>query len=366
MKKVTKASVLTLITAGILMGTTGVKATDVTPTPTPSPTPTSTPTPTAEPSPTPKPWTDESKLKFTLEKSTTGNQYELIISGLENDENLYRLFISNGEIPKVNYKDNGLPEEDNSLIVATNLKNIPISSYLKNIGDVYITLVESRRLPEGGKYESKELVKGLKIERPELNPLGTRIQGYFFAERSNVFVHEPMINDYLEIPITVKVGKITDKDILHAIKNKESNALSKLLDYAKSANSIYVGTMEAGNGNDEESITTNLDVVDDEYCYVYFTTGDGYYPVEDVSLYQVQFNDGKKYLFDYLSDEFKWNLGDEEKPGETTPTPTPSQDDTTIKDKLPQTGQTAAAVVITGIAAIAGTVFFVKSKKYKV
>ena len=85
-----------------------------------------------------------------------------------------------------------------------------------------------------------------------------------------------------------------------------------------------------------------------------------YYPVEDVSLYQgVVGETVGKNLFDYLSDEFKWNIGDD-------PAPTQKPYDTTMDGKLPQTGQTIITAIIVVIVSAVGVIFYIKAKEYKI
>ena len=102
---------------------------------------------------------------------------------------------------------------------------------------------------------------------------------YFLNEETSTHLFEAYSYENAR-KINVKIGKVTDKSILRAIKNGETDCLQKLLDYAKNADSIYTGTVPLGRA---ESITNKLNLVNDEYYYVYMVLDDEngkYFPVE--------------------------------------------------------------------------------------
>lgn len=293
-------------------------------------------------------WTDPSNIKFTVTED-----FYLKVSGLKEDGKYYG-FISNGKIaPTV--PDTGWIENEN--LPVTNKPGFSISKYLEKSGDIYVWIYETQIV--NNVRQNKCIIEAQKIERPALKKIGTRMKCYFLNEETSTHLFEAYNYENAR-KINVKIGKVTDKSILRAIKNGETDCLQKLLDYAKNADSIYTGTVPLGRS---ESITNKLNLVNDEYYYVYMVLDDEngkYFPVEDVSLYQALTyeKDGKtsKNLFDYLNDNFKWNLGNDD----TT------IDNTTATGKLPQTGASIVIYVAITLIIVAGVIFAIKYKKYNI
>lgn len=293
-------------------------------------------------------WTDPSNIKFTVTED-----FYLKGTGLKEDGKYYG-FISNGKIaPTV--PDTGWIENEN--LPVTNKPGFSISKYLEKSGDIYVWIYETQIV--NNVRQNKCIIEAQKIERPALKKIGTRMKCYFLNEETSTHLFEAYNYENAR-KINVKIGKVTDKSILRAIKNRETDCLQKLLDYAKNADSIYTGTVPLGRS---ESITNKLNLVNDEYYYVYMVLDDEngkYFPVEDVSLYQALTyeKDGKtsKNLFDYLNDNFKWNLGNDD----TT------IDNTTATGKLPQTGASIVIYVAITLVIVAGVIFAIKYKKYNI
>lgn len=293
-------------------------------------------------------WTDPSNIKFTVTED-----FYLKVTGLKEDGKYYG-FISNGKIaPTV--PDTGWIENEN--LPVTNKPGFSISKYLEKSGDIYVWIYETQIV--NNVRQNKCIIEAQKIERPALKKIGIRMKCYFLNEETSTHLFEAYNYENAR-KINVKIGKVTDKSILRAIKNGETDCLQKLLDYAKNADSIYTGTVPLGRS---ESITNKLNLVNDEYYYVYMVLDDEngkYFPVEDVSLYQALTyeKDGKtsKNLFDYLNDNFKWNLGNDD----TT------IDNTTATGKLPQTGASIVIYVAITLVIVAGVIFAIKYKKYNI
>ena len=293
-------------------------------------------------------WTDPSNIKFTVTED-----FYLKVTGLKEDGKYYG-FISNGKIaPTV--PDTGWIENEN--LPVTNKPGFSISKYLEKSGDIYVWIYETQIV--NNVRQNKCIIEAQKIERPALKKIGTRMKCYFLNEETSTHLFEAYSYENAR-KINVKIGKVTDKSILRAIKNGETDCLQKLLDYAKNADSIYTGTVPLGRS---ESITNKLNLVNDEYYYVYMVLDDEngkYFQVEYVSLYQALTyeKDGKtsKNLFDYLNDNFKWNLGNDD----TT------IDNTTATGKLPQTGASIVIYVAITLVIVAGVIFAIKYKKYNI
>lgn len=312
-------------------------------------------------------WTDFSNAKAEVSKNAdgygTGWSYSLKITGIKlNESSRYHVYIKSGnEQLDVKKDDFCVVSNDGSV----SLVNASLKRAYELNKDVYCYIVEAKGLEESEPH---------KIKLPRLNQhtLGNRIKAYFFTDRTNIELYEDSaVNNTRKVK--VKIGNITDKNILLSIKNGEKNSLQKLLDYAKSAKSIYTGTITLGNS---EAITSKFNLINDEYYYVYMEMDDEggkYYPVEDVSLYQALVNNEIKLncLYDYLSNEFKWNIENGTTtvtPTDTTKTPTSSTDNnktsTTTKTddktmasgKLPQTG-IGIGLILLIIVSVSGLIF---------
>ncbi len=320
-------------------------------------------------------WTDISKMKIETkaEDSNVTRDVYIKISGItEIEGHHYYAFLTNSSTKPEIQLTGSYNAIDTDTITAY------LSSFTGNYGynvkefyelntDTYLYIVEEQLNQETSKYENKFIVSNYKITWPERRSLGTRISSYFFSEKTSTFI--PELSSEREnkgVNVNIKVGKVTDLNILRAIQRGDSDCLSKLLEYAKTTNGIYNGPVLHKEATEAPTITDKFDLVDEAYYYVYMLVDDEngkYYPIEDVSLYQALVGDtvGKN-LFDYLDDNFKWNLEDE---GTTPPTETP-KDDTTLQGKLPQTGQTALIVISCAGLVILTIIFAKKIRKYSI
>ncbi len=295
--------------------------------------------------------TNHNGLRLKMKDATTveGNEYRVHLSH-NKDENLTvldfdsiydNLDVWSGHIGLENVIDDSKHNTD---------------KIVSEKGDIYISICEI-----DGKYNiPKILIKGQKIERLEQLPLGSRLKAFFFNDYTSTYCWETTGKE--DRKINVKIGTISDKTILKSIKNGESGCLDRLLAYAKTAQSIYTGTVPVG---DSKEIVSSMNLVDDGYYYVYMQLEDEngkYYPVEDVSLYQAMIGDtiGKN-LCDYLDSDFKWNLEEEpidntqKEPVDDTKKDEPI-DNTVASGKLPQTGISCgivfAIIMVVGIGII--------------
>lgn len=339
---------------------------------------------TPEPDPEPDPeltWTDVSKIKIetSAEDSDVTRNVCIKISGItEVEEHQYYVYLTNSSTKPELQIDDSYNKINPDMITAdlilfTRNNGYSANEFYELNADTYLYIVEEQYNDETNKYENKFIVSNYKITWPERRSLGTRVLNYFFSDATSTFI--PELSDERKdkgVNVNIKIGRVTDLNILRAIQRGDSDCLSKLLEYAKTANNIYSGTISYGaNG---PTITDKFDLIDEAYYYVYMVVEDEngkYYPIEDVSLYQALVSEtvGKN-LFDYLDDNFKWNLEDEgttPPPSEETPTPeTPPNDDTTLQGKLPQTGQTVL-IAISCIGLVILTITFArKIKKYSI
>lgn len=328
---------------------------------------TPTTSPSASPSPSPSPdgtWADISRMKVEVKNSAGSSQLDIsgisVISG-----HSYATYITKNKMAKPSLSAAGIPTDNTSSLTSEGKDKIFISKHLELDGPTYLYIYEHYYEGNSTTKTGKFIVDAYEIQRPEIK-LGSRIKCYFFGDGTasgldgytQIFLNTPH-SDEVNRNIKIKIGKVTDINILRSIKNGETDCLAKLMDYAKKEDKIYEGTLPVGKSKE---ITSGLNLVDQEYYYVYMVAeNEGkYYPVEDVSLYQgVVGETVGKNLFDYLSDEFKWNIGDD-------PAPTQKPDDTTMDGKLPQTGQTIITAIIVVIVSAVGVIFYIKAKEYKI
>ncbi len=265
--------------------------------------------------------------------------------------NYYYAYVSHNQNEQLNIQDvDDITEAWCSLGKNSN-EIYNLDSIVETKGDIYVWICEF-----DADSTPKMVVSAKKVERLEQLPLGERFIATFADD--NTYIH--CLEVYTERKVNVKIGVISDKSILEAIKNNQNNGYQKLLDYAKSAKSIYNGTLPHMNS---KSIINSLNIVDGEFYYAYFEleNEDGkYYPVEDVALYQGYVYGGSKELLDEIS----WNGLDKEEQANAPESGEKEKDNTTSTNKLPYTG--AQSVIIAGIALIISIVLItVKLKKYK-
>lgn len=313
-------------------------------------------------------WTDLTNAKIELKKveQNTYDIYKLYVTGINKKDNRgYFVYLSIGT-NQPNFETEGYGAIENDGEVSWRREEINTSGALDRIferaGDIYVWLVEKNYENEsyGEPYKTK-------IDRPQLRKLGTRINGSFMNDKTRMFFWEPrdITREEGSRKVNIKIGTEDDHNVLMSIKNGESDCLQKLLNYAKQASSpIYTGKVPLG---DSSSITSNMNLDNNNNYYVYMEMDDEneiYFPVEDVSLYQaIVTEETGKNLFDYLDDNFKWDIENITIPevtggGKTDPT-------IATVTKLPNTGINIIIAMIAGLVVIASLIGYLKYRKYK-
>lgn len=330
------------------------------------------PTPEQKPEQEPTPdnnagRTDFSNAKFEFKQNGgTCNMFQnLKISNVNLvEDSEYYIYMSHNKDENVVVTDiNSLYDGKWTRFTKETIEEIYLNGEMHEIietsGDIYVWVceVDSNITP-------KMVVNAKKIDRIKQMPLGTRLTAYFFNDETATFCWE--VNQNENRKVNIKIGTITDKSILKAIKNGEADCLQKLLNYSKSADSIYTGTVKLG---EDKTITDSINLVDKAYYYVYMELEDEngkYHPVEDVSLYQALVNEkvGKN-LFNYLDDNFVWDLEEDKTPStpEQKPETKPEKDNTTASGKIPQTGVEIITICSIALITLIGTIGYIKYKK---
>ena len=103
------------------------------------------------------------------------------------------------------------------------------------------------------------MVDRVKIKRPSQLALTQRIHSYFSLDSTSILNFENyQLGD--NVQYHVKIGRVTDNDLLRSIQNSEANCLGDLLNYAKRANAVYETNLSKGQ---TEGITKNFTIIDD-------------------------------------------------------------------------------------------------------
>lgn len=267
-----------------------------------------------------------------------------------------------------------------------------LDSYLELNQDLYLWVIQQvefapyttedgMRIGEATKF----VVEGKKLERPQLK-LNQIISGVILSDDlTSLGVNYPMVTENRKC--TVKIGKVTDYELLKKIQNNDYTGTTDLLNYAKNNQAIHESVVlldKEGRYNvEKELFNGNTLLTNNAYYYVYMALDDEdgkYYPVEGISLGQAYLPDKSEYwsLVIHGDDGFKWEhlndsaikIPDENKENETNgenQTTVPSvekNDQTTSGTKIPHAGEKTIIPVIL-IIILASIVSHKKLKKFK-
>lgn len=233
----------------------------------------------------------------------------------------------------------------------------------------------------------KKLVSAKKVERPAYPKYSNAFSDNTLAS----YMDAQLILDAIPMWTSgrkgkIKIGKISDYNILNNIKNNKIEGWEGLLNYSKTDSSpVYNVTQESSKAsswiqfNNKINLTTSQ-LSDKDYYYLYIEMDNEngkYYPIEAVTLTQANVYQSQNawFMFFVGSSKFNWDniSSGQTTPQPSTPTPTtptqnpPTQttDPTVAPTSLPRTGADVAIVVsIVGFTA-AGMIAFIKSKKYR-
>lgn len=313
-------------------------------------------------------WTDLSKIKYSIDVEEFSYKIKFENIEYKSKHNYYVFFTHNDE--KLN-----IEKEENNKIKNTKynlfegINSIKIDSEIELSGEIYLYIVEEQRDYSKNdiiSYTSKILIEKEKIARPEQKGLTKRIVNYYFSlgniGSGDIFLKEPFSEGR---KLNIKIGKISDKTILNAIKNKDASAMTQFLNYAKQQTNGKTYTI-IGDGSSNLNVKNiDLKVTGGEYYYAYFSMDNEngkYVDVEDCMLYQpLSIDEENPWIISMNDDRFKWYESDD-----STPTVIPTQDDTTMKtDKLPQTGVGIGLTLSILLVALFGVVMFKKVRDYK-
>lgn len=230
-------------------------------------------------------------------------------------------------------------------------------------GDIYIWICEL----DYNTHTPEILVKAKKVNRiNQLQLGGGRINAVLDDISTRLSCYET--NGENERKINVKIGIVSDDNVLKAIKNKENDSMQKLLNYSKTTKSTYDEKLPLRYS---DSIIDSISLKDGQYYYVYLELDDEnqkYFPVEDILFCQAHVSGSAKILVRYLDDsDFSWNLSVKDTKKEQSKTPGKEDkktDKTTATNKLPNTG--IKNIVIASFVLIISIILIIaKLKKIK-
>ena len=332
-------------------------------------------------------WTDFSKVTCKIEINNITENYMLTFGNVKlNEKSTYKVFLTNGG-EKVDIKKDEHGKVTNAYSYLQDNGNINgnVNEIIEKTGKIYVYVVEEQidYSKEGIEYITKTILEKTEVQRPAQRSLTQKINIKCIAEDvlGDLFVKEPVSKNR---KIYITLGKVTDNSILSAIRNKESDGMSRLLTYAKKQNGIETYTITSDGsavielGDIETKILNKANL--NEYYYLYYRVDDEngkYVDVEDIDLYQKSELYGKKYFWDINQSGFKWGDIDSttetpkkddnsntEKPN-TGNTEKPKDDTFAKDDKLPSTGLGIGLTLTIALVAVVAVVTFRKIKYYK-
>lgn len=313
-----------------------------------------------------KDWTDFSDAKIDIVTDNDG--VHIKVNGVDPDKGKeYEIYISNN-------KDDKPKDEDFKKMEGNPLTSPDITDIYEKNEDIYIWIREKDK--DG---ETKTIIEAQEVKRKEQLPLGERIEAEFTEDYTKIDVKEPVDKNR---KVYYKIGEVTDKSIIEAVKNGRTNGLNKLLEYAKADSKGQTGTVDMGKTN---SILDKLQLKDKTYYYIYLKVDDEngkYAVIEDVSLFMTNFKtlpDGTviKGFTDYKSNDFDWNLinngsdnnnnnnNNNGNNGNNGSSNQSGKDNTVANKPLSQTGESTVIIGIISTIFIIGIISIIKYRRYR-
>ena len=351
-------------------------------------------------------FTDFSNAEYELEKSSPASlklnvkNIKNVVNKYDSNRQIYYCVTEKNEKPSIKINQDGRIDLENKnwirdgAITSNNWSELGFEEYAQYNQDMYLWVYEGVRLEQGYRNEeidimwiNKLIVSGQKLERPK-NP----VYAEFFSSTFMTHEHDQLVFNMpyvkgTERKFTLKIGKITDKNILNGIKNNKGEKWNSLLEYAKKSNAVFNKELTTntndifaeysnalGEQNREIIKPDNLEDKAYYYMYVVFDDENGkYYPASGLTIAKADvFTSGEHkgdwYMF-FLGDEkFKWDDFGTTQTGTATvdrnTAGTTTKAKTTKPKSLPKTGSVAIGLVIVAMIGIA--VFFkVKNNKYR-
>ena len=340
---------------------------------------------------------DFSEAKFKVTFTGTGAYLKITDIKETNDENefsYYYKITDSTTVPKSEYnKTNEIYDDGWKILAISNGKadsnDKDITSEVELNQELHLWILVYENISIDG-VNTKLLVKDVELTRPEF-PKYQNIFDTTILSNKGTLIGFNIPWSYEDDPkfriksFNIKIGEITDYDILKSIKNNESDGFEKLLTYAKAENSpLYNKTLTTSgkrdgfSSDDGDELIALSNLEDEKYYYMYAVLDDEdgkFYPVEGVTLAMADtFYDttGDWFMFFMGEKDFKWPYfetlddgeGTEKEPTQTQIS-TPKKDETTANGVLPYTGKGLVIMLLIATLTVLAIVFYRKNQKYR-
>ena len=326
-------------------------------------------------------WTDFENAQYELVNSTRIANTLYIKNIKPIDERTYFYCITDkNEKPDLKTTSNGYKDSTdtkwNSLVSNNNdgFSIYNMEQYVELNQDMYLWIVEFARTEATIPYKSEYVVSGKKIERPKYPVYAEMFFATMMTHDTTQIVFNIPTGKETKRKFTLKIGKITDKNILNGIKNNNGESWNSLLTYANNSDAVFNEKLTSSSQGGSEYVSyggsklINLKLEDKAYYYMYVVFDDEngkYYPASGLTIAKASvYTDGAWYMFFLGDKDFKWDDFGTDQTG--TATVDGKTTGTTAKkpSKLPKTGTIGIGFIVVIIAGFA--VFFkVKNNKYK-
>lgn len=261
-----------------------------------------------------------------------------------------------------------------------------LDGYVELNQDLYLWIIEDVKL-EAAYANDKEnsyiirstkfVVEGEKLTRPELPQLNLILKSISIGHWSNdstensnyTYINFNFPTEQENRKFTLKIGKVTDINILTKIQNNDYSGITELLSYAKNNEAVYSKTLTTTSAayfrSDDTLFDGNALLEDDAYYFIYaqFDDENGkYYPIEGVTLGQAWKSNSDSNWWDlwaYTSDNFDWN---NLKPSNTPTEPKP-EDPTVAPSVIPNAGN-KTVIAMVAFVAIVSVILYKKYNKF--
>ena len=296
--------------------------------------------------------TDAQNIKIETSLTSLAN-IKVETNLTKKDNKQYYIYISKKADENVTSKTAGvtvLSANSDGKLCAVISKN-----YCELVGTNYAYIIEKTV----SSSEEKVVLKGKKIEDPQLPSLGNRLDIWLY-DVNKTGVTNKMSKDRT---IKYKIGKIDSNDILKSFKNESSDkAFSKLLEYSKNAKILKEGSITV-DGLDYNLIK-DVNIENGGYYFVYMdadTQNGKYNKLEDIAVYKENNSKEGNALVHFSFADIKLK---EEQSGNSENKEQNQEDNTKSNKKIPQTGDKQTVAIAMGTIAIIGVACYIGYKKY--
>ena len=313
-------------------------------------------------------WTDMSNAEWEITKNNKSVTFTL--GDFERKDNHYYSValtkddsipdvsqLTENDMHRLTYNDSTLKFEDLNFA----------SLYERNLS--YICIIE-----ENISSEKQVVAYGEQLKRVEEPKYFEAFDSTSFFTSTGVQVSMNFSHEQNLRKEQIKVGKITDINILQSLKNSNTSGWESLMEYAKEdSTSLYNDTVDLdsyGLYSTEQDVIGKNKVEDGQYYYLYVKTDDEsgkYISNEAVTISKAsKYPDGSYFMFFYGSNKFEWNDFDvDSNNGNGGVSSSKPKDTTTSPLMLPRTGITAITVATLLVLISTGAISYYKVKKYK-